>query len=170
MVLVKNKITVYQISFLVLSILYVGIGIYFLIEIRGDDMDGLIHLLYVLLIIWSTDTGAYFIGRAFGKHKLWPHISPKKTIEGSIGGIVIAVIIAVIFKYITQFKGSLFLVIVVTILMSIVAQIGDLVESAIKRYYGVKDSGNILPGHGGILDRFDSLIFMLPILHLIHFL
>jgi phosphatidate cytidylyltransferase len=168
-VLVKNSFTFEHAAFLILSIIYVGIGFYYLMETRGNDTAGLLNLVYALLVIWATDTGAYFVGRAWGKHKLWPEISPKKTIEGSIGGIVIAVIIAVIYQLSTHFHPDLGLVIIVTIIISIFGQLGDLVESAIKRSFQVKDSGNILPGHGGILDRFDSLIFMIPIVHLIQF-
>ena len=120
-------------------------------------------------MVWTTDSGAYFVGRKLGKHKLWPEISPKKTIEGSIGGVVIAVIFAVLMQLIYPFASSWTLLIVVTIIASIIGQMGDLVESAIKRHYGVKDSGTILPGHGGILDRFDSLLFAVPLLHFVHF-
>src|SRR5690606_996650 len=119
---------------------------------------------------WATDTGAYFFGRAFGKHKLWPTISPKKTIEGAIGGIISACIVGISFHLIYPFEHSFWMIVLVTILVSMVGQLGDLVESAYKRYFGVKDSGNILPGHGGILDRFDSLLFVVPFLHLIHFI
>ena len=122
-------------------------------------------MVYALFTIWATDTGAYFIGRAWGKRKLWPEISPNKTVEGSIGGIVCAVVVAVIYQLFTNLFDSVALLIVMTVVLSIFGQLGDLVESAFKRHYGVKDSGNILPGHGGILDRFDSLLFILPILH-----
>lgn len=167
-VLVKNKFTFDHAGFILLATFYLGIGFYYLIDIR-DGESGLKNIFFAFLIIWSTDTGAYFIGRKFGKRKLWPEISPNKTIEGAIGGILLACIVAIIFHFITPFPKSLFVVIIVTILASIFGQIGDLVESALKRNYGVKDSGNILPGHGGILDRFDSLLFVLPLLHIILF-
>ncbi|RDW17806.1 phosphatidate cytidylyltransferase [Oceanobacillus chungangensis] len=168
-VLVKNKFTFDDAGFILLATFYVGLGFYYLMETR-DGANGLSNIFYAFFIIWSTDTGAYLFGRAFGKRKLWPTISPNKTVEGAIGGIVLACVIAVIFHLIHPFPHSLLIVIGVTILASIFGQIGDLVESALKRNYGVKDSGKILPGHGGILDRFDSLLFVLPILHIIQFL
>lgn len=167
-VLVKNKYTFDHAGFTLLATFYLGIGFYYLIEIR-DGESGLKNIFFAFLIIWSTDTGAYFVGRKFGKRKLWPEISPNKTIEGAIGGILLACIVATVFHLTNPFPKSLVVVIIVTILASIFGQIGDLVESALKRNYGVKDSGNILPGHGGILDRFDSLLFVLPLLHIILF-
>src|SRR5699024_10630014 len=113
--------------------------------------------------------GAYFSGSLFGKNKLSPYISPKKTIEGSVGGILLAAIFGMVFHLIIPMHDSLIIVVIVSILASIVGQMGDLVESALKRYYGVKDSGNLLPGHGGILDRFDSWLFVFPFLYLIQF-
>ena len=142
-------------------------GFFFLIQ---PEVEGLNYMLFTLFVIWATDTGAYFFGRAFGKHKLWPTISPKKTIEGAIGGIISACIVGISFHLIYPFEHSFWMIVLVTILVSMVGQLGDLVESAYKRYFGVKDSGNILPGHGGILDRFDSLLFVVPFLHLIHFI
>lgn len=170
-VLVKNKFTFEDAGFIMLATIYVGMGFFYLFETRetGTGFEGLINIFYVLLVIWATDSGAYFFGRAFGKRKLWPMISPNKTIEGAIGGILISVVVGVIFQFITPFDHSMIIVIGVTILVSIFGQIGDLVESAFKRHYGVKDSGNLLPGHGGILDRLDSLLFVLPLLHFIHF-
>ncbi|KPH76988.1 MULTISPECIES: phosphatidate cytidylyltransferase [Bacillaceae] len=169
-VLVKNKFTFDHAGFILLATFYVGIGFYYLIETRdGSGIVGLKNIFYAFLIVWSTDTGAYLFGRAFGKRKLWPTISPNKTIEGALGGIVLAIVISVIFHLITPFPHSLLAVILVTIIASIFGQIGDLVESALKRIYGVKDSGKILPGHGGILDRFDSLLFVIPLLHIIQF-
>lgn len=166
-VLVKNKFTIDDASFLLLSSVYIGMGFYYLIETRDAGLD---YIFFVFLVIWSTDTGAYFFGRFFGKRKLWPLISPKKTIEGALGGILLACIAAFVFHLIEPLSHSGIIVILVTILISIFGQVGDLVESAFKRHYAVKDSGNILPGHGGILDRFDSLIFVFPILHFIQFI
>jgi phosphatidate cytidylyltransferase len=100
---------------------------------------------------------------ALGKNKLWPEISPKKTIEGFIGGILIACIIPLVFIYKGYINESLLKLLMITVIISIAGQFGDLIQSAFKRHYNIKDSGHILPGHGGILDRFDSLIFIMPI-------
>ena len=165
-VLVKNKMTFDEVGFILLSAFYVGLGFHYFIETR---FIGLEFVVFVLLVVWTTDSGAYFVGRKLGKNKLWPEISPKKTVEGFVGGIVIAVLFAIAMQLIYPFAQSWLQLIFVTIIASIVGQMGDLVESAIKRHYGVKDSGNILPGHGGILDRFDSLLFVVPLLHFVHF-
>lgn len=169
-VLVKNKFTFDHAGVVLLSAIYVGMGFYYLILAReGENGGGLATILYIFLLIWSTDTGAYFVGRAFGKRKLWPKISPNKTVEGALGGIVMAIITSIIFQLIHPIEDTLIGMIGVAIIASVFGQIGDLVESAFKRHFGVKDSGNVLPGHGGILDRFDSLLFVLPILHLVGF-
>jgi len=165
-VLVKNKITFDEVGFILLGAFYVGLGFHYLVETRNE---GLVYVVYCLLIVWTTDSGAYFVGRKLGKNKLWPEISPKKTIEGFIGGIVIAVIFAVGMQAIYPFANGYISLIFITIFASIIGQMGDLVESAIKRHFDVKDSGTILPGHGGILDRFDSLLFVVPLLHFLHF-
>ena len=164
-VLVKNKITFDEVGFILLGAFYVGLGFHYLIETRNIGLE---YVVYCLLVVWTTDSGAYFVGRKFGKNKLWPEISPKKTIEGFIGGIVIAVIFAVGMQLIYPFANGYMSLVIVTIFASIIGQMGDLVESAIKRHFDVKDSGNILPGHGGILDRFDSLLFVVPLLHFLH--
>ena len=164
----KNMYTVDEAGFPVLVSLYVGVGFREFVNARGES---LIMLLFGLFIVWATDIGAYMIGRKLGKRKLWPEISPNKTIEGALGGIVSAVVVAAI--YVLAFSGQqdfghgLPVLLILTVIFSIVGQFGDLVESAIKRYFGVKDSGNILPGHGGILDRFDSMLFVFPIMHLL---
>lgn len=165
-VLVKNRFTFDDVAFVILSTLYVGIGFYYLIATRDA---GLAYIIFALLVVWTTDSGAYFTGRRLGKNKLWPEISPNKTIEGFVGGIVIAVIAVIIMQLISPFDVSWGILILIAIVSSIFGQMGDLVESAIKRHYDIKDSGNILPGHGGILDRFDSLLFVLPLLNLLHF-
>lgn len=163
----KNKFSFDDVAFSTMSILYIGIGFYYFIETREA---GLTYVFYSLFIVWATDSGAYFIGRAMGKNKLWPEISPNKTVEGFIGGIVCAVIVAVLFVIFTDIDASIIELMIITVFLSIFGQIGDLVESALKRHYDVKDSGNILPGHGGILDRFDSLLFVWPLLHFFHML
>jgi len=121
--------------------------------------------LYSAVITWATDSGAYFSGYFFGKNKLAPNISPKKTWEGAIGGTICATIAGLIFaRYLTV---PLLPLVCMTVVLSVLGQIGDLVESAIKRERAVKDSGFILPGHGGILDRFDSLLFVVPSVYLV---
>lgn len=165
-VVVKNLYTFDHVAFLVMSALYVGIGFFYLIETRDV---GIQFVLYAFTVIWLTDTGAYFVGRKFGKRKLWPEISPNKTIAGFVGGIASAIVAVFIFQAISPITSSVWVLVVVTIIASIIGQLGDLVESAMKRHYDVKDSGTLLPGHGGILDRFDSLLFVLPLLHFLQF-
>ncbi|WP_085508330.1 phosphatidate cytidylyltransferase [Thalassobacillus devorans] len=166
-VLVKNRFTFDDAGFLLISAIYVGMGFHYLMETRDSGLE---YIFYALFVIWATDTGAYLFGRSFGKHKLWPKISPKKTVEGAVGGIVLACIVALAFQLFYPVHSSTILVLIVTVVVSFFGQIGDLVESAFKRHYAVKDSGSILPGHGGVLDRFDSLIFILPVLHFINFI
>ncbi|SES76040.1 phosphatidate cytidylyltransferase [Oceanobacillus limi] len=168
-VLVKNKFTFDDSGFILLAALYVGMGFYYFHETRIAS-DGLSLIFFVLLVVWATDTGAYFSGKSFGKNKLWPQISPNKTIEGAIGGIILATIVGVTYYVIFPLSYSISIIIIVSVLVSIFGQIGDLVESAFKRHYDVKDSGNLLPGHGGVLDRFDSLIFVFPMLHFLQFI
>ncbi|MFX3674072.1 MAG: phosphatidate cytidylyltransferase [Paenisporosarcina sp.] len=165
-VVVKNRFTFDDAAFSILSALYLGIGFFYFTETR---VAGIEYVIFALGIIWTTDSGAYFTGKKFGKKKLWPDISPNKTVEGFIGGIVTAIVFALLFQLISPFSISFVALIIVTIIASVFGQMGDLVESALKRQYQVKDSGNLLPGHGGILDRFDSLLFVLPLLHFLHF-
>lgn len=158
----KNKFNYDDAGILTLSALYIGTGFHFLAAIRNAE-NGLALLGYLLVIVWTTDIGAYMFGRKFGKHKLWPVISPNKTWEGSLGGMIVAVILAGIYVSFVDTGYNTIMLIIFAVILSIVGQLGDLVESAYKRHYGVKDSGKILPGHGGILDRFDSLLFVLPV-------
>lgn len=166
-VLTKNRFTFDDASFMLLGTAYVGMGFYFLISARSL---GLNYVLFILFVIWATDSAAYFTGYAFGKRKLWPKISPKKTIEGAIGGVIIASIVGALFHMIYPFEQSVVTIIIISVFISIIGQIGDLVASAIKRHYEVKDFGHMMPGHGGILDRMDSLIFVLPFLYIIQFI
>lgn len=164
----KNKFTFDDVAFSIMAIVYIGLGFFYFVETR--EVGGLVYIFYSLFIIWATDSGAYFLGRAFGKRKLWPEISPNKTVEGFLGGILCAVAVAILFILFADMDTSVLKLILITIILSIFGQIGDLVESALKRHYGVKDSGHILPGHGGILDRFDSLLFVWPLLHFLQLL
>ena len=144
---------------------YVGIGFQNLINARIAGID---KVLLALFIVWATDTGAYLIGKSYGKRKLLPRVSPNKTIEGSIGGILSAVVVAFVFMLIkpaVYAPQNFFIMLIFVAIFSVFAQFGDLVESALKRYFGVKDSGKLIPGHGGVLDRFDSMIFVFPIMH-----
>lgn len=163
MVISKNHFTYNDASFFFLSVFYLGFAFHYLIVTR---LTGLNIFLFILLIIWATDSGAYFIGRALGKRKLWPEISPNKTIGGALGGISFAIIAAVIFHVIYPFDRSLLFVMMFAIIVSVTGQMGDLVASAIKRNYGVKDYGNLFPGHGGVLDRLDSFLFVLFVIQL----
>lgn len=129
--------------------------------------DGLIAVFAVILAAWITDIFAYFTGKLFGKHKLCEAISPKKTIEGSIGGVVFCVIIftlysLIIFNKSTPIHGYIFMIIA-SLILSVIAQIGDLSMSLIKRKFGIKDFGSLFPGHGGVLDRFDSILAVAPV-------
>ncbi|MGE7779100.1 phosphatidate cytidylyltransferase [Peribacillus sp. NPDC097264] len=169
-VLSKNMFTFDDAGFLVIAILYLGIGFYYFFETRDNESLGLVYILLTLFTIWATDSGAYFIGKAIGKRKLWPEISPNKTVEGFFGGVVSALVVGVLFYVFSSLDYSIWQLLLISLIIAIFGQLGDLVQSAYKRHYGVKDSGKILPGHGGILDRLDSLIFILPILHLLHVL
>lgn len=126
-----------------------------LLWIRERDAHGLALLIWTFLVTWATDIGAYFAGRSFGRHKLAPTISPNKTVEGLIGGIVAATLFGGAWVLATDLPLPL---LGLAPLFAIAAQAGDLFESGMKRRAGVKDSGNWLPGHGGVLDRLDGLV------------
>lgn len=157
----NHKIKIVDISTAIFLTLYIGVGFFALYNIRLMSLE---LVFYLLLTIWITDSGAYFGGMKFGKRKLSPNISPNKSIEGSIIGSCSSIIIALIFFFTTTIFNNIFEAILVTLVISVVGQIGDLIESAYKREYGVKDSSNLLPGHGGIFDRFDSVILSAPVL------
>ena len=144
---------------------YVGIGFNALLDARVAGFD---KVLLALFIVWATDSGAYLVGRRYGVRRLAPHVSPNKTIEGSLGGIASAVLVTFVFMLFDRNVAAphhMFVMLLFTVFFSIAGQFGDLVESAIKRHFGVKDSGKFIPGHGGVLDRFDSMLFVFPLMH-----
>ncbi|QIM65147.1 phosphatidate cytidylyltransferase [Frederiksenia canicola] len=133
-----------------------------------DQFQGTYLLLYVFLLVWGADSGAYFVGRAIGKHKLAPKVSPGKSWEGAIGGVLTSAVIAAIFLNVAPsnvFGRELATVpfIVLSMVTVVISALGDLSESMFKRQAGIKDSSNLIPGHGGILDRIDSLTAAVPV-------
>lgn len=133
-----------------------------------------IATLLLFVISWITDAGAYFVGCSIGKHKLIPHLSPKKTVEGAVGGIIACVLLSLLYVFILDkiglsiFGGNDYLkILIVSLVGSVISQLGDFASSAIKREFNVKDFGKLLPGHGGVLDRFDSIIFVAPFVYYI---
>ncbi|WP_225764273.1 phosphatidate cytidylyltransferase [Stenotrophomonas sp. Marseille-Q4652] len=135
-----------------------------MVLVHAGENHGNRWLLTALTIVWAADSGAYFAGRRFGKHKLAPRVSPNKTIEGLVGGLVAGLLAALAFGWIAGVQpvqiGGLVIVAAVTVLASVV---GDLFESMLKRHAGAKDSGTIIPGHGGVLDRIDGVLAALPV-------
>ena len=133
-----------------------------------DTFQGIYILLYVFLLVWGADSGAYFVGRALGKHKLAPKVSPGKSWEGAIGGVITSAVIAFLFltftpKNIFGKEIEILPFILLSVLTVIISIFGDLTESMFKRQAGIKDSSNLIPGHGGILDRIDSLTAAVPV-------
>ncbi len=152
------------------SIFLVIYSVFFLMHlsfIRKHD-NGIALLFMALIGAYITDTGAYFTGLSIGKHKLIPSVSPNKTIEGAIGGVAAAVCGFVVYGVIMSsmgFRVNYALLIVLAVLCAVVAQLGDLTASVIKRNYSVKDFGHLIPGHGGMVDRVDSLMFVAPVVY-----
>lgn len=150
----------------VLATTYVGMLGGSLIRLRNDfPQDGYKLVYFLLLVVWLGDSGAYYVGRQFGKHKLSPRISPKKTVEGMIGGVSTSVIAAVVIHFTFFPRFPILHAVIAGVILSICGVIGDLAESMWKRSAAVKDSGTLIPGHGGFLDRFDSILFTAPILY-----
>jgi phosphatidate cytidylyltransferase len=162
----KNRFHIEHAALVLVGALYIGYGFAYMAATRNLPDEGFHLTVLVLLGIWSTDSGAYFVGKAMGRHKLWPAISPNKTVEGSVGGLLIAVVVVLVLNaWLGRFEfGQALMIALVT---GTAGQLGDLIESAFKRHFGVKDSGQIIPGHGGVLDRFDSLLLVFPALHLL---
>ena len=166
------KYSIKDIALTIFTIFYVPVMfsfVYLLREQRGQFGKYIVWLIFISS--WGCDTFAYIIGLLFGKHKLIEQVSPHKTIEGSIGGIFGSIILGIIYVFVLNnfikidIYMSLIRVSIACALGAIFSQIGDLTASAIKREYNIKDYGNLIPGHGGVLDRFDSVIFTAPIVY-----
>lgn len=142
--------------------LYIAIPIYCLVKIRLIDED---ILFWMFLVIWSTDVAAYFTGKILGGPKLAPEISPGKTWSGFFGGLMAAIVVG-LFSSLMFIGGTMFFV-VISVIISIICQASDLLESKFKRLFGVKDSSNIIPGHGGVLDRLDGIMLVAPFVLLV---
>ena len=163
-IITNMKIDFKDIAYTVFGILYIVTCLSFIALIRGQE-NGRILVWFAIIAAWGTDTFAYLIGKKFGKHK-FSEVSPKKSIEGCIAGIIGAVLLVVIYTIamnsIYNMGYSYLKIIILTVFLSIVGQIGDFAASSIKRYVDVKDYSNLIPGHGGMLDRIDSLMFIAP--------
>lgn len=170
LVTVLKKEQMHGLVYTVFGVIYLGIGFGALAFLRGGNellgigsitmTPGIFLILFALIGTWASDSFAYFAGKKFGKHKMAPHISPNKTIEGLFGGMVGTVIICLILSAAVNF--SVLTGFFMGMSVAVMAPMGDLFESYIKRVCDMKDSGNILPGHGGMMDRFDSLLFVAP--------
>jgi phosphatidate cytidylyltransferase len=136
--------------------------------VRRDPVEGFAALLFVLLVVWAADIGGYFAGRGIGGPKLWPRISPKKTWAGAIGGFVASLMVAAGFAAFDLGKAAALLPLGAG--LSIVSQLGDLLESAVKRRFGVKDSSHLIPGHGGLMDRLDGFVAAIVVAAIFGFL
>jgi len=143
------------------GLILVAFPLSFAVRLHGTGRNGPLLLLFAMVIIWVGDTAAYFVGRSIGKHALAPRLSPKKTWEGTVASFLGSLIVALIFaRFITVPLPHL---VAMAAVGNVAGQVGDLLESAYKRSAGVKDSGSLLPGHGGVLDRIDALILAIPV-------
>jgi phosphatidate cytidylyltransferase len=160
----KNTIIIDQVSVTLLGVIYIGFGFNYMIASRLME-HGLFWSIVVFVCIWASDSGAYFVGSKLGKHLLWPQISPKKSIEGAVGGVVISMIAALGFALYAPDLLGVGKALVLGFVIAVVGQVGDLIQSAYKRVKGIKDTGTLLPGHGGVLDRMDSWLIVFPFIH-----
>lgn len=171
-VLQYPKYNTEQVFASILGVLYLPMMLSYIYQIRIAE-DGLFAIWLIFLCSWGCDTCAYCVGVLFGKHKLAPVLSPKKSIEGAIGGVVGAALLgciygAVVSKYLVMGNAPLYFAITCAV-GAVISQFGDLIASGIKRQHGIKDYGKLIPGHGGILDRFDSVIFTAPLIYALLF-
>lgn len=171
-----EKLTIDKLSYMLTMTLLISASMYCMLSIREIERHGLYYVCLTLAAPWLSDAGAYFVGVSLGKHKLCPSISPKKTIEGAIGGVIINIILFTLaclgYKMFLEGRGEIITVNyllagIIAVASAFLAIIGDLVASLIKRQTNIKDFGKIMPGHGGALDRFDSVLFVAPVMLLI---
>lgn len=155
-------------GWIVVGVVYAFAALLASVAVRLDPLWGFAALMFVLLVVWVTDIGGYFAGRGIGGPKLWPRVSPKKTWAGAIGGLVLSLAVAAGFSAFGV--GRLMPLLALAAVLTVVSQLGDLFESAVKRNFGVKDSSHIIPGHGGLLDRLDGYVFAVVAAALIGFL
>ncbi|MCY0969632.1 phosphatidate cytidylyltransferase [Chryseobacterium wangxinyae] len=152
---------------LIFTVIYVALPFSFALglpKFSSYDSSFSLEVIFLFILIWSSDTFAYLVGKFFGKHKMAPKISPKKTWEGYAGGVVLTLVLSYFVEmYQPQLRGNWM---IVGFLIAAFAPLGDLVESQLKRTFGAKDSGNIIPGHGGVLDRLDSFLICVPVVYL----
>jgi phosphatidate cytidylyltransferase len=141
--------------------LYAGAALFAAVMLRADREMGFAALIFVLLVVWATDIGGYFAGRGIGGPKLWPRVSPNKTWAGAVGGFLGSLLVSAGFA--ASGIGRMVPLLVLGGVLSVAGQLGDLFESAVKRRFGVKDSSHIIPGHGGLMDRLDSLVVVLAL-------
>lgn len=170
-VIITNMKTNFKdIAYTIFGILYIITCIAFIALIRGME-NGVIIVWYAIISAWGTDTFAYIIGKKFGKHK-FSQVSPKKSIEGCIAGTLGAVITAIIYTLVINniygLNYSYLYIVIITAILSLIGQVGDFAASSIKRYVNVKDYSNLIPGHGGMLDRIDSLMFLAPFAYIFY--
>jgi phosphatidate cytidylyltransferase len=156
----ENPVQIIAYTFLPVIYLAIPLSLLCYLGFLGNEYSGKL-LMAMFFLIWTNDTGAFISGITMGKHKMFPRISPKKTWEGTIGGVLLTIAVAYVLS-IYWLPMSTLQFVLLAIVVSVFATLGDLTESMFKRAAGVKDSGNILPGHGGILDRFDSMLFVAP--------
>ena len=172
-VLSYPKFHSHQIMAAFFGLFYVGVMLSFLYQTRMLPLGQYIVWL-IFLCSWGCDTSAYCVGVLFGKHKMSPVLSPKKSVEGAIGGVIGAMLFTAIYCYVinavTDVEGfSILPLVIISGIGALISMIGDLAASAIKRFYDIKDYGKLIPGHGGILDRFDSVIITAPIIYMLAF-
>lgn len=169
-VLKYPKLNFTQLGGVVFGVFYVGIMLSYIYQLRMLEPIGAYVVWLIIISTWGCDTCAYCVGMLFGKHKMSPVLSPKKSVEGAIGGVVGAGLIALIYCLILKDRMSIdqigVVIIVINVMIAaLISMVGDLAASAIKRFYDIKDYGRLIPGHGGVLDRFDSVIICAPIIY-----